>query len=227
LALADGSEIGVYEWVSDPTAPWLLYFYGNGETVHDQLGHWPDWADALGLNLYLVDYPGYGMSSGVTTLSSCSEGATLALRSLLRSTHEVGNQVYVMGRSAGSIFAIRALSEVSDPRIAGLAIESGIADLPARFEHRAPWSQMGVDVEGLIAEVRRDFDLQAMVRGFDGPMLILHTRHDSIVPSWNAEALAAAASRLSELLLFEQGDHNSIALVNEARYLEALRSWLT
>jgi len=59
------------------------------------------------------------------------------------------------------------------------------------------------------------------------PVLLLHTRHDSLVPSWNSQRLAGwAGSKLQRLVLFEQGDHNDIQWTNSAAYLAALTEFI-
>jgi pimeloyl-ACP methyl ester carboxylesterase len=48
------------------------------------------------------------------------------------------------------------------------------------------------------------FDNQQVVGKFAGPILLMHGRHDGLIPPWQAEALAASARR-GELHLYECG----------------------
>lgn len=85
-----------------------MYFHGNGESIACDLRIWPAWATSLNLNLFLVDYPGYGASGGVPTFTSCREAGALALDFLAsRSPDEVPG-VIVSGRSMGSWVALTA-----------------------------------------------------------------------------------------------------------------------
>jgi pimeloyl-ACP methyl ester carboxylesterase len=88
---------------------------------------------------------------------------------------------------------------------------------------RVPYEQVGIDRQALHAELDEDFDHQRKMRGIQCPVLVLHTRHDSLVPSWNSERLAEwAGPNLHRLVLFEQGDHNDIQWINADDYLAAL-----
>ncbi len=226
LRLEDGTEIAAWRLRVTPgkPRPVLLYLYGNGETASDQLMHWPAWAGEAGLDLLLVDYPGYGASGGRATFGGCAEAARVALAHLLARPADDVASVIVAGRSAGSIFAIDAAAAHADEkRVAAVLLESGIAELTGRLADRAPWAELGLDRERLIEEVARDFDHAAKLATLRCPVLVLHTRHDGIVPVEHGERLAAfAGDRLHRLVLFENGDHNSIQLINEGGYREAL-----
>jgi len=214
LALPDGTPISAYAVRSLDGAPTLLYFHGNGETIADQLGHWPDWAREAGANIFFVDYPGYALSRGDPTFTSCRQAARAALDHLL----DQGERVVLAGRSVGSIFALDAAAARPD-RVAGLMLESGVADLWQRLELRGPWHAVGFDPARFEQEVKRDFDHQAKLSSLGCPILVLHTRQDSLIPCWHAEQLARwAGERLLRLVLFEEGDHNTIQLLNEAAY---------
>ncbi|MCK5801025.1 MAG: alpha/beta hydrolase [Deltaproteobacteria bacterium] len=227
LHLPDGTRLGAY-W-SHPLdgAPTLLYVHGNGECIADQLHHWPDWARYAGANIFFVDYPGYASSDGKPTFTSCRQTARAALDFLLDQEEDKVPAVVVMGRSVGSIFALDAVAQTSSTRLAGLALESGIADVGQRLDIRVPYDQLGLNRRAVHAELNEDFDHEAKLRALRCPVLILHTRHDSLVPAENSERLANwAGPNLLRLLLFEQGDHNDIQWVNEPAYRAALTEFI-
>lgn len=222
LASDDADARTAALWIHPlPAAPTLLYFHGNGEQIADQLDHWPSWAQAVGLNLLLVDYPGYGSSGGLPSLSSCRSAARAALAWLL--AREDAPRIVVGGRSVGSIFAIDVASACPTERLAGLFLESGIADVVQRLALRVPYEQLGLDRESVEAAVARDFDHAAKLATIGAKVLVLHCQQDSLVAAEHGEALAGwAGEQLLELLLFEQGDHNTIQWINEAPYRAAL-----
>jgi pimeloyl-ACP methyl ester carboxylesterase len=221
LTADESTEIAAL-WIHPlPAAPTLLYFHGNGEQIADQLDHWPGWARSAGLNLLLVDYPGYGASGGLPSLSSCRQAARSALTWLL--AREDVPQILVGGRSVGSIFAIDVASACPPERLAGLLLESGIADVVQRLSLRVPYEDLGLDRARVEAAVARDFDHASKLSAVGAKVLVLHCRQDSLVGAEHGEALARwAGKQLLELLLFEQGDHNTIQWINEAPYRAAL-----
>jgi hypothetical protein len=227
LHLPDGTRMGCY-W-SHPLggAPTILYLHGNGECIADQLDHWPDWARRAGANILFVDYPGYASSDGEPTLTSCWQAATAALDHLLTQSEGEVPGIVLMGRSVGSIFALDAAVRTNSPRVQGLVLESGIADLKARLDMRVPYEQAGLDRAAIYAQLDEDFDHEKKMRSVRCPVLILHTRDDSLVPSWNSDKLAEwASSNLHRLMVFEQGDHNDIQWTNAEEYLGVLTEFM-
>jgi pimeloyl-ACP methyl ester carboxylesterase len=166
-----------------------------------------------------VDYPGYATSDGVPTFTSCSAAAVAAREFLLAQPEAQVPLVIVAGRSVGSIFALHAVATTTSPRVHGLMLESGVADLKQRLAFRVPFESAGIDRRAFDAELDADFDHRAKLRRSRGPVLVLHCRFDTLVPAWNSEQLASwAGPRLLDLVLFDVGDHNSIQLVNAGPY---------
>lgn len=227
LWLPDGTRVGAYGSRPLGGAPMLLYLHGNGECIADQLGHWPGWARRAGANILFVDYPGYATSDGAPTFTSCRQAAAAALAHLLAQPASEVPAVVLMGRSVGTIFALDAAARASSPRVRGLVLESGVAELAPRIDMRLDYARVGIDRAAIHADLAADFDHQAKVRALGVPLLVLHTRHDSLVPSWNSERLAAwAGDSLHRLMLFEAGDHNDIQWVNGEAYVEALAEFV-
>lgn len=191
----DGAR--VESWVLPPfegageDGPLVIFTHGNGEIIDL-------WPNELGKvrnfgTLMLVEYPGYGRSGGSPTLESIS--ATM-LSAWDTATEELGvapGRIVLWGRSLGA-GASCLLAEQRD--VGALILESTFtraADLARGF--------------GLPSFLLRDpFDNLRCLRGFDGPVLLLHGRHDSIIPPAHAERLheAAPGSRLEWL----DCDHN-------------------
>lgn len=219
LEVAGVGRVSVYRARPLDAAPTLLYFHGNGERIDDQLERWPDWAQGAGLNSMYVDYPGYGLSEGSPSLSSCCATARAALQALLDAPADEVPGIVVMGRSVGSIFALHAASSLPSPRLRGLVLESGVADLVPRLAMRVRYEALGLDREAVEAALRRDFDHRARLASLTVPVLVLHCQEDGLVPVHNGAQLAAwAGERLFALELFEVGDHNSIQQVNAPAY---------
>lgn len=223
LALTDGTRLGGYWAHPLASAPTLLYLHGNGERIVDQLPSWPDWARRAHANLFCLDYPGYATSDGAPTLSSCCQAAQAALDFLLARPVDEVPAVIVVGRSIGSLFALDLAARNRGPRLRGLALESGIADLKQRLAVRVPFDQVAIDRAALEAAVAVDFDQRAKLTQVEVPVLVLHTEQDAIVPIWHGERLAEwAGRRLLRFVRLAAGDHNTIQLYNEQAYVDAL-----
>ncbi len=193
--------------------PWLLHFHGNGEVVADWLADFAPALIAAGLNVLLGEYPGYGGSSGRPALGSMLDDA-LAITDALNVDP---GRIIVYGRSVGAIYALHVAAHRP---VAGLVVESGIADVYERLMLRLSASDLAVDDAQLREAVDTFLDHRAKVKAFSGPMLVLHARGDTLVSPEHGMRLAEWGGERAMLELFDVGDHNTIHAFNGRRIIE-------
>ncbi len=79
----------------------------------------------------------------------------------------------------------------------------------------------------LSREVSRYFDQKTKLRNYRGSLLVLHARHDRTVDASHGQRLYDwAGTDDKRLLVFPEGDHNSLIAANYGEYYEALREFL-
>ncbi len=202
--------------VPDPLT--IVHFHGNGEVVADWLeGGFPEAvAGALGCDLLLAEYRGYGMSTGAPRLGRMLDDVA----AIVRAAGVPPARIVLFGRSVGSIFAIEAAARF--PEAAGLVLESGIADVLERLLLRVEPEELGATPDALAAAVAARLDHRAKLAAYPGPVLVMHALHDELVPATHARRLAEWAAGPVALELFERGDHNSILAANAPAYFEAV-----
>lgn len=197
---------------SDPSLPTLVHFHGNGEAVghYVQMGYVPKLLSEVGdMNILLVEYRGYGGSSGTPQLVAMIDDGEALLRALnLDPAHCV-----VYGRSIGSLYALEMAARF--PNLGGLFIDSGIAGVQSPFLNRmlnGLVTPEGIERRKLIqAEVQQHFNHQAKIAAFQGKLVICHTAKDYIIRAEEAKQLYLwATTSKKELRLYREGDHNSI-----------------
>ncbi len=172
----------------------------------------------MGINFLVTDYRGYGRSGGTPTVSAMLADGHRILdyaRTWLEANRYSGPLV-VMGRSLGSAPALELAAARGDA-VAGLIIESG-------FARAAPLLRLlGVDVVRMGFEERQGFRNTDKIGQFTGPTLIIHARHDRIIPYTDGEALfAASASGTKRLVCIEGAGHNDVFYVGMETYLQAV-----
>ena len=205
----------------DPQALTIVHFHGNGEVVADYVDFLPALFARFGCNCLLVEFRGYGMSTGRPELGRILDDVELVLAKL---SAPVDKRVF-FGRSVGSIPAIHAAA--LQPDAAGLIIESGIADVLERLLLRIDPAELGISRQELEQAVHSRLDQQNKIASFEGPVLIMHTAHDGLVDVSHAERLYAwAQSSDKKLEIFSRGDHNSIMMVNAEAYFGLVGDFL-
>ncbi|MCM2333052.1 MAG: alpha/beta hydrolase [Anaeromyxobacteraceae bacterium] len=200
---------------SDPEGRVVVHFHGNGEVVADWQDGFPEVIARMGWDLLLAEYRGYGASTGEPMLGRMLDDVAAVLRAA-----GPPERVVVFGRSVGSLFALEAVARC--PEVAGLVLESAIADPLERLLLRVSPRELGVDAATFEAAVAARLDHRAKLAGYRGPVLVMHTRHDGLVDLSHGERLAAWAGDRAELHIFEEGDHNSILAENQEAYLAAV-----
>lgn len=220
IAAADSSSLACYYQEVNPAAKTVVYWHGNGEVVADYLPDFPAWIARAGYNVLLAEYRGYGMSTGRPALVGMLDDVSAIVQSL----GIPDSQIVLFGRSIGSLYAVHGVSR--HPQVAGLILESGVADITQRFFLRVQPEELGLSREALVEALQHSFDYAAKLRGFQGRTLILHTRHDELVPVRHAEMLYAAAPEPKLLHIFDQGGHNDIFYWNHVAYMQLVETFL-
>ncbi|KIG16547.1 temperature sensitive supressor-like protein [Enhygromyxa salina] len=219
VVLNAGVALHCHRSATHEHGPWLLHFHGNGEVVADWLpGFTPGLVDA-GLNVVLGEYRGYGGSSGSPALASMLDDA-------LAITDALGvdpGALVVYGRSVGTIYALHVAAHRP---VAGLVIESGIADVRERLALRLRAEELGVDDAQLQAAVDALLNHRAKVQAFRGRMLVLHAQGDVLVRPDHAVQLAEWGGARASLQLFERGNHNTIHAFNGDQIIETVAGFV-
>lgn len=215
------ARLACYRCVRHPNAGTLLHFHGNGETVADYATDFADSVLAMGINVCLAEYRGYGDSTGTPALGAMLGDGEYIIKAL----GEPPERLAVYGRSLGSVYAIEVAHR--HPGIAGLIVESGIADVLERLRLRVQPGEIGCTEADLAAEVARLFDHRAKLGKYRGPFLVLHSEGDSQIHRSHAERNHAwGGGSEKELVVFPKGDHNSMMVANLSDYRRTLASFL-
>jgi len=212
-----GADLACYRRVDNPTNFTLIHFHGNGEAVADYVPWMADVLSTLGLNSLFIEYRQYGRSTGKAQLAAMlgdGEAAMLA-------AEIAPEKAIVFGRSIGSLYAIELIYR--QPAIAGLVLESGIADPSERFLAYADLTGTGITETEVVVEAKLNFDHQQKLAGYLNPALVMHTERDGLVDISHAERnYEWVASPQKRLLRFPVGNHNTILGCNREEYFKAL-----
>jgi pimeloyl-ACP methyl ester carboxylesterase len=134
-------------------------------------------------------------------------------------------RVVAFGRSLGSLYAIELANRL--PGIAGVVVESGIADVGEPQILRDAFARVGQSEARLAQEIESEFDLQQKLGDYRGGLLVLHAEHDQFLGRSHAERLHAWGGGTDKrLVIFPSGDHNTILFANYQEYLREVAEFL-
>jgi len=217
----EGAVLSCASFPAPPGGLVVLHFHGNGEVAADWADGFPSWLGARGHGLFLAEYRGYGGSTGTPLLGQLLDD----VGALVSAAGAPPERIVLFGRSVGSLFALEAASRF--PGVAGLVLESAIADPLERLLLRVDPAELGVTEEAFAAEVSARLDHRAKLAAFGGPVLVLHAVNDGLVDVSHGRRLASWAGARATLRTLPSGDHNSVLSENEAEYLGALEEFLS
>jgi len=180
----------------------VLLFHGNGEIVSD----WNLAAGSFrkrGVRLAIVDYRGYGLSTGTPTIRTMLSDASVVLDYVARLAE---GPLVVMGRSLGSAPAWEAMAQASEAKqVRGVVIDSGFVDVDAFGRRR------GVAPEDLDAEDRLALDPLPKMARVTCPVLLLHGVLDAAIGIKEAVTAYNALTGYKRLIQLAGKGHNDLS----------------
>jgi fermentation-respiration switch protein FrsA (DUF1100 family) len=163
--------------------PVVIAFQGNGEVI-DFLPEQFEGLVKLGMGVLLVEYPGYGRSSGNPTEKSISETAVAAFDAVLQREEVDPERVVIFWRSLGGGAACALAARHP----------SSALILQSTFTSTRPFAR-GFLAPGFL--LRDVFDNAAVVAAYRQPLLLFHGSSDTTVPSVHSRLLQRLAHNAS------------------------------
>jgi fermentation-respiration switch protein FrsA (DUF1100 family) len=177
--------------VTEP-APAVIFAHGNGELI-DFWPHELKKLSRLGIGVLMVEYPGYGRSKGSPSQKNITEAFTGAYDVLVTREDVDSSRIVLLGRSVGGGAVCRLAA--NRPSAALILMSSFISIRSMASKYLVPYFL-----------VRDPFDNLAIVRTYQGPVLVVHGRYDEIIPFSHGKTLFQAAKQ-GKIITYESG-HN-------------------
>jgi uncharacterized protein len=209
----DGTRVHGW-WLHSGGERALIWCHGNAGNISHRLENARRLVDALGMDILLFDYRGYGLSGGRPDEQGLYLDSVAAYGEARRRGFEPA-QIVLFGRSLGAAVA----TELARRRpAAALILESPFLSIPAMARAVYPF------VPSFL--VRTQFDNEAKIGRLDVPILIIHGARDEIVPLAHGRRLYEAAAPPKRFFEIPGAGHNDTYIVGGQEYLEVWRSFL-
>ncbi len=214
ITTEDGETLAAWWVPAEPARGTVLLLHGNAGSIADRIDYLPHF-NAMGYAVLLVDYRGYGASTGKPSESGTYSDAHAAWRWLTTQQKLQPRDIVVVGESLGGAVAAELAARVQPRALLLIASFTSAVDLGAGIY---PWLPVR-----LISRYR--YDTLAHLQKFKGAVLVAHSRDDEIVPFAHGERLYAAATG-ARAWLEMRGGHNEAFLFGQPLWVRAVEEFL-
>ncbi len=214
IPTADGETLAAWWVPATPSRGAVLLFHGNAGSIADRIDYLPHF-HAMGYAVLLVDYRGYGASTGKPSEQGTDLDAQAAWQWLTVGRGIKPGAIVLAGESLGGAVAAGLAARVQPRALVLVSTFTSVTDLGSEIY---PWLPVR-----LISRYR--YDTLAYLRNYRGPVLVAHSRDDEIVPFAHGERLYAAASG-HKTMLEMRGGHNESFLFSQPPWVRTVSDFL-
>lgn len=198
-------------------APTVLYLHGNARNIAHNLESVLRYRE-MGYNLLLVDYRGYGKSTGgKPSEDKVYEDAEASWQYLLKQRGVRPQQAFIYGISLGSAIAVDLA--VHHPEAAGLILESSFTSMRAMGELEYKFLPVNL-------LLNQRFDVQQKIQQLRIPVLLIHGTWDQRIPYEMSQRLYAVTPQPKSLLLIEGGEHSNSRAIGWVEYRNTVTAFV-
>ncbi len=214
IPVENGERINAWYFpATNIASPVMLVCHGNAGNISDRL----DLAALLleaGAGVLLVEYRGYGRSDGKPGEEKTYRDAQAAYRWLIGKGVAATNIIAYGESLGGGVVSELAVRE----KLGGLILQSTYTSMTDLGTELFPWLPVR-----LVSTIK--YNTRARWPKLDVPVLILHSRHDDLIPFHHAEESFAAANE-PKFLLEIGGGHSDGLFSSRPAMLAAIREFL-
>jgi len=193
----------------------LLFLHGNGGNISHRLEKLSIY-NQLGLAVFIIDYRGYGSSTGKPSEQGTYLDAEAAWNYLTKDKAIPGNNIIIYGESLGGGVAVWLASQYQSK---ALIVESAFTSIADVGGHYYPYLPVK-----LLARIKYPSDER--IKAVQCPVLFIHSPFDDIVPYKFGRQLFELANEPKSFLDIA-GDHNGGFSQSGEIYINGLDKFLT
>jgi uncharacterized protein len=214
LPTTDGETLHAW-WVPAAGARGtVLFFHGNAGNISHRLDYLQMF-NRMGFSTFIVDYRGYGRSTGKPSVEGTYRDAEAAW-DYLRSARSVSAQhLVIAGESLGGAVASWLAARVAPRALVLLSTFTSATDLGAQTYWFLPVRLLS----------RLDYDSARNLRGIRTPVFVAHSRDDDVIPFSHGRKLYELAGE-PKVFLEMRGGHNEGFVFSRPEWSAQLAAFL-
>lgn len=175
----------------------VLFYHGNMENV-EHYKQYPAFFLRNNYEVWMIDYPGFGKTTGKRTEEIICEQALLLYNLALQETSS--DRIVIYGKSIGTGIASYV---ASNKNCRQLILETPYYSIPSLARHYFPMYPAQ-------SMIRYSFPIHEYLRKIKAPVTILHGTRDEVVPYAQSKLLKKENPKI-ELVTIEKGKHNNLS----------------
>jgi alpha-beta hydrolase superfamily lysophospholipase len=212
LPFSKNSTINIIQFAANQPKPKgvVLYFHGNKENINHYAKAAPDFT-SRGYDVWMIDYPGYGKSTGDFTEQRLYDWALVFYK--LAQANYSKDSIIIYGKSMGTGIAAQ-LATIRDCK--ALVLEAPYYSLPSIIGSWLP-------IYPVNKMIHFKLPTWQYVQEVTNPVIIFHGTSDYTIPYRNSKKLKPYLKPTDEFVTIEGAQHNDIAMFPEyKRKLDSL-----
>lgn len=205
----------VHGWYIEPddgdSSKVVLFCHGNAGNISHRL-ETARFLHDLGVAVILIDYRGYGKSTGKTTEEGVYADARAYYDWLVNTKQYRPENIFIFGRSLGGAVSVELASRVKS---GGLIVESSfttIGDMGKKLFPVFPIKML----------INYKFDSINKIGKLDCPVVVTHSPDDDLIPYKMGEKLYETAKEPKKFVKLS-GGHNAREYFQDSTYVHTLR----
>ena len=204
--MIDNNSIEIFRATSNPNYEpdaYMLCFFGNGMLADEPVAQLAFMAQPLRLELWGVNYAGYGGSKGDASLAGVARTARRAYTELAKRAN--GKPIIIFGTSLGTTAALHVAAH---ERVAQLILHNP-PPLPELILRRHGWWNLFLFAVPIAFDIPDELDSIENAAKVTAPAVFISSEDDAVVPISYQERIMKAYGGDWELLVMRGAGHNS------------------
>ena len=214
IRTADGESLAAWWVPAEGARGTVLFFHGNAGNISHRLDYLQMF-HRLRYSTLIVDYRGYGMSTGSPSEKGTYLDAEAAWDYARHSRMALPQDIVIAGESLGGAVATWLAAKENPRAVILLSTFTSVPDLGAQVYWFLPVR--------LLSRIR--YDNRENLKRISAPVFIAHSRDDDIVPYVHGKKLFEAANA-PKAFLEMSGGHNDGFIFTRPEWISQLAAFL-
>ncbi len=218
IYLVTGDNVKLHGWFvpCEDSGKAVLILHGNGGNIGDRISYLKIFHD-LGVNVFIIDYRGYGKSEGEPFEDGLYRDARAAYDWWAGERQQSGGNLILFGESLGGAVAVQLASKVNP---SGLILQSTFTSARAMAKTMFPI--------GLLQPlVNVHFNSVDAITRITCPKLFIHGDRDETVPFRLGKDLFDLAPEPKFFYAVPEAGHNDLLFIAGSEYIRQLKLFLS